>query len=332
VVAGGPKSSLLRRETAPKEYLPTHNEEDEPRHEWVLPASQMDVVLPLHTPNCITTFVINGLNKFFGPRRILVATRSEHCAHVESLASNVVCIDESKIVPGVTLQSTQHILASLDEKRNETVGFGGHSIEGWYLQQFVKLGIAESSSHSLSLSPPLSQTYLAWDADMILLKQFHAFDVDGRIQIMGGGDRVCGRRNPCDYDTSYTLLVQKPCFDSSFGHGQVAHHMVMYRPYVLEMLTAFKGATASWASRVLETACKDLAKCDCGFSEYHSMASWLKATHPHAVVDVPPQFTRITPTSKAGNCCPSEADLAKARNAGKLFAGFERGGCNDIAP
>lgn len=294
---------------------------------WVIPASEMDVVMPLHKPTCIIKDVIRNLNMFFGPRRILIATRSDHCPDVEHLAHNVICIDESKVVPGLSLEAIKNMKVMQQNGSNSwRGGFGDHTIAGWYLQQFIKLGIAESSSLP---GEGLSQTYLVWDSDMVLVNKFEPFDKQGRIPLMAGGDAVCvASRHVCDYWTTYKALVNEPCSDSPFSQGSVrngyvSHHMVMYKPFVLEMLEAFKGSDRSWFHRVVSSACdRGLRECECGFSEYHSMASWLKARHAHAIVDVPAAFDR-----EVTKCCPSEGYLKLSGNAGRLFVGFEQGAC-----
>merc|ERR1719456_2021024 len=97
--------------------------------------------------------------------------------------------------------------------------------------------------------------------------------------------------DPCPYGHTYRDLTGHKHVAAPGNKGYVPHHMVMHKVFLQEMLHAFGGGQ-DWMWRILETACngRDVSRCQCGFSEYQSYATWMKVHHPHAVVDLAENF------------------------------------------
>jgi hypothetical protein len=52
----------------------------------------------------VTRLAIAALNQYVGPRRIVFITGTEaKCVKLRAMASNVQCIPEDTLIPGVTL-------------------------------------------------------------------------------------------------------------------------------------------------------------------------------------------------------------------------------------
>jgi hypothetical protein len=94
-------------------------------------------------------------------------------------ASNVECIPEDVLIPGVTKEAVDAQL-----KRNYGAdgedSYLGREMSGWYLQQLLKLGAA---THVPNLSP----TFLVWDPDMIVLWPMRLL---GAQSLVSGSNRV----------------------------------------------------------------------------------------------------------------------------------------------
>lgn len=71
-------------------------------------------------------------------------------------------LDEDEILEGLSFEAVKGCLSSLDAFTNNT---------GWYLQQFIKLGISRICKN---------EYYLVWDADTIPLNPIPFFDKNGR--------------------------------------------------------------------------------------------------------------------------------------------------------
>ena len=80
----------------------------------------------------------------------------EICPYLRSLAKNIICLDENEVIPGVTYSS----LSERGEKLKQIGQKEGSTESDWYLQQYLKLGVALHVKD-------LSEYYLVWDADNI---------------------------------------------------------------------------------------------------------------------------------------------------------------------
>lgn len=307
--------------------------------------AEMDVIVPVHRTSCVVEKAIQHLNKYFGPRRILVATNASNCPTLVNHATNVQCFDEDALMPGLTKRNIAlriHDLRQKTNRRRKTAeqskilnmhitGNGGHSTAGWWLQQFVKFSFVNTP---LLADFPLSETFLIWDSDLILLDHFDAINADGRMPLMAGGKAHALIGDVCPYGYSYRALTGHDTAIAPGNRGYIPHHMVVHKPFLVEMLQAFQGKSVDeWFWRIMDAACgtENMARCTCGFSEYTSYATWVKAHHPEAIVDIAENFTRVTGPD---TCCPLEADklLQMAHNqkgGGRpfLFVGLEQGGC-----
>jgi hypothetical protein len=312
--------------------LEAAKQQAEPRIEVKrLSNAEVDVIMAVRRPSCVVEKAVEGLNKHFGPRRILVATAATNCPTVEGYGRNVLCFDENAVLPGVTLREIAVRIEalksqfrpnkSLDWLLHRPGGSGGHSVAGWWLQQFLKLGFASSP---LLANQPLSEAFLLWDSDMVLLDHFDAFTPSGKMPLMAGGKMHKMHGDACPYGHTYKSLTGHKHIAAPGNKGYVPHHMVMHKAFLQGMLHAFGGQ--NWMWRVLGSACdgRDVSRCQCGFSEYQSYATWMKMHHPYAVVDLAENFTRA---SSPYSCCPLTDAQMKKLGAQQLFVGLEQGGC-----
>merc|ERR1719440_1348222 len=203
-------------------------------------------------------------------------------------------------------------------------GAGSHTLAGWYLQQFLKMGVAESTE-----ALGLSENYVLWDSDMVLVRDFCPFNAQGQVNLMEGSYNA---QNMCNrfYEQTFEKLTTLQYVYSQTGAGLTSHHLVVNRKIMREML-ATMGQGRNWSTAILEASCPDLEHCGCGFSEYGSYASWMKHRHATDIKEVPRQFKRLQEEIKPPRCCPEQYAeyLKKQAEDGVIFVGFERSCAED---
>ena len=291
-----------------------------------------DVVGLAVKPTCVNALAVRSLNRFLRPRAITVVAPSEaQCAHFRAMAANVRCVLEDAVVPGVTKAAVE---ARLRERYGAAGAgsFSGRANAGWYLQQFVKLGAARHL-------PGLSEDFVLWDMDMILLREPRVFEE------APGGARAyvfnTGGYDASDYAGAYERLVGRELENAPDGSSFVTHWMAVHRPWMEELLRAFAGGAAAgepggdqWPWRILDAVGRE--RVHKGFSEYASYASWVRQRHPEAMRLQPKNWQRHPPGGRyfvslqrllhpSGLCCPSGYLLDLMRARGNVFMGFEIG-------
>lgn len=231
----------------------------------------VDVVGVLVKPSCIAAESIKSLNRYLQPRVIhLITPSAASCSILEALAANVLCHAEDDIIPGVTKEKVeQHLQMHLG--LNISNMYRGRSPGGWYFQQLLKLG---SALHVAGLT----EYYLVWDMDMILLRppRLLATSPEGiKVVVNIGGAMAEG------YRSSFRNLFDREVEIASDGSSFVTHQMVVHKPDLLQFLSALShggNSTDSWVWKILGAV--DPSSADLGFSEYATYQSWVKQNLP----------------------------------------------------
>lgn len=199
-----------------------------------------------------------------------------------------------------------------------------------YHQQFLKLATAEIAERL-----ELSENYVIWDSDMLLLRDFCPFNSKGRINFMEGPARPDTPREKTILDVchanagkSFTHLTGLNYANAwrKNGVGYTPRHMVVNRQSMADLLNAIHTRSAKanshWSTAILEAACPTLQACVCGFSEHGSYASWMKTTSPSLVAEVTRQEGPSAFPSHKSPCCPYEYSFATETKQGLLAAEF----------
>jgi len=323
-----------------------------------LSASQAGVVVDVVSvsvkPTCVTLRAVAALNKHLGPRSIHVVTGAEEqCSVFRRHGGNVECWLENALLPGVSKDTVARYL----ERRfglqgNGEVEFNGRHLAGWYLQQLLKLGAAEAI-------PGLSEYFVVWDLDMLLLRPMKLFQpdpLDGhlRLRVNIGGAHSRG------YDSSYSNLFGRRLETASDGSSFVTHWMLVHKPMMVEFLadvlkhgelseegvaTATAALPLAWAWRILESVQEEHLMQ--GFSEYASFVSWVRQRYPSVqAVATRRDWLRhplggraviqlLRHTSASGLCCPNAVHIWLTVLLGYQYTGFEIGhteGCGYTDP
>lgn len=163
----------------------------------------------------------------------------------------------------------------------------GRHVAGWYLQQFLKMWAGHFVEN-------LSEHYLVWDMDMLLVRNLEVFKNTGKKS--GGFSwktivNIGGATNP-GYEYSYHTLTNRSMEFAPDGTSFVTHWMVVYQPHMNEFLTEIIPPTRSdridiplattssteWVWKILDSLLP--TNVETGFSEYASYISWVKQNYP----------------------------------------------------
>jgi len=267
----------------------------------------MDVIIPALKPTCVTKSVLDGIQRYIKPRRILIITvDDDRCKAFAKMASdlnldvNLECVIQDTIFPNLTHAHVSDYFRQAHGKQERYDEDFGDKRSGWYFQQFLKMGVSQHL-------PSLSEHYLVWDSDMVILRPMEVLRDNTRAVVHIGGHILP------TYDATYKRLfgVQPASY---YEHTQkksfIAHHMVVYKPYMLELLGnlslryseaapsgeiqgKFRGNSGnfqgfrkdSWPYHVMDQASAGVGRGSMpvyGFSEYSTYISWTKQHYPES--------------------------------------------------
>ena len=328
--------------------------------------SPMDVVGIAVKPTCVTEFSIEKLNELLKPRLIHVFTPTESkCELFRGMASNVRCYTDGEVVPGVSKKTVEDALVStFGAAYTDYVKKSGKKMTGWYLQQvsgvqpsraplsiviqadrppsstrtglssssitqFVKLGV------SRYLGERLTENFLIWDLDMIMMKPMEAFTSDPTPRaLVNVGGKIHIHKG---YELCYERLTNRTLEIAPDGTSYVTHSLSASKRHMEGLLREFEGEAGrdSWPWNIIRSIDPDYL--GYGFSEYASYVSYMIQNHPDEVkVKRRRTWTRYPPGASLGVaalklispnhlCCPTDSFLKLVKPLGYEFMGFEIG-------
>ncbi len=241
-----------------------------------------DLVMPVG-PNStgIGRIAVSSLLRFLKPDRIFLVAGTETLEAISRWKlSQLILLDEDTIVPGVKLQFLRDMLAAAGRDPNRA---------GWYIQQFVKMGMAHRDD--------VHEHYLVWDADTVLLRPLELYTDSGQVLIPSWGIPMLEY-----YRAMAERLLGQPV-DS--GVSCIREQMMFRKSWMLELLERIEAvgtAGESWAIRIMRDSHKrsdpeNWARYqvrgflkdyngiwDFGFSEFELYAVFLRLYHPEEVL------------------------------------------------
>lgn len=199
----------------------------------------------------LRNFVINGDDTVF----IITKNKNTRFFSKQWIWNNkVVFIDENKLVEGLTFSSLQKVISS---------HFVYEEKAGWYLQQFLKMGFAESEY--------AKDYYLIWDSDTIPLHCIPIVSPIGKYYFAAKTEY----HKPY-FDTMERLLGFGKQVDYSF----IAEHMVIDVKYMRELIEKIGDASIDgnyWFEKIINAS----SKTDVGtFSEFETYGSFCNKYYP----------------------------------------------------
>ena len=98
-------------------------------------ANPLDVVgLALHA-TCVVRESVRGLNEHVRSRTIYIITKSD-CDTLRTFASNVVCLLEDSVIPGLSKAGVAYHLEERMKGTDADSIFKGRNLSGWYSNSF----------------------------------------------------------------------------------------------------------------------------------------------------------------------------------------------------
>lgn len=199
------------------------------------------------------------------PRKIFVITGRANFDYFQQHLRgnrNIELVDEGKLVPGVDLD----LLKTYFSEKNLPTGRAG-----WYLQQFLKMGLCQLDE--------VSDHYLIWDSDTVMLKPIDFFDEKGRVLI-----NPTKRYIKSYFDLTNSLLDFDKCVDFSF----VSEHLMVNKRYMQELiqLIAELGKGDPWPLVIMNNV-NDEHLPKAGFSEFETYGTFVHMNYPDSYVSRP---------------------------------------------
>ncbi len=220
-----------------------------------------DIIIPIKTSlvPLVIEKTIPAILSYVPHRKIYLITKKDNFFVLSNAFSQKIeLLDEDKVVKGLTLKKVQECLEQKEANPKRA---------GWYFQQFLKLGIAQSDK--------ISRRYLIWDADCIALRKLPSFTDENKV--------FCDTTNEYNqpyFDTIENLIGIKRQVNYSF----ISEHFVFDKKIVLKLLNEIsEGVKSNWWVDILDKVSpKDLSFS--AFSEYELYGNYLAKYYPTSFV------------------------------------------------
>lgn len=285
---------------------------DCPMYDCVTRRGTMDFIVHLTSVDCWADIMIRRLLQFASPRRIITIAEKTICDKVKATkwpvpGIKVECRDQDTLIPKVSFADIQTWVSKrfLGKvlKTNQTKNQTGKVVDAAKVmfKQFLRMGIVEATDKLR-----LSENYVVWDSDMVLIRDFCPFNNQGQTNFMEG---ILGPDNACQrgYQVAFQELIgEKYRFSDGAYKAYNPHHMVFNATVMKSFLQTIKKRhnAVHWSTPMMEASCKTLDNCTCGFSEYGSYASWIKNSNPAVFAEIATQY-RVQCKTKT---CPTNLD------------------------
>ena len=218
-----------------------------------------DVIMPVSAKhNDIACLSITSLMQYVMPRRIYVITSKDNFHSFERLQKNypIITLDENNLIPAVNLQSIEEFIENEGQDRKRA---------GWYFQQFLKM--------SACFLPGISDYYLIWDADTIMLNHIRFLNDKNQILI-----KPSSEYHPPYFETYNRLLGKTRSVKFSF----ISEHFFINTAYMKELIAAIEEHSTEerhWVWKTLD-AIEPKHLSSSGFSEYETYGNFVNTLHP----------------------------------------------------
>lgn len=198
--------------------------------------------------------------KNLDPVRVYIITNSSMAKYLPEQVKNCdICeiLDENRIIDGLSYNIVDSIIKV--QKRH-------HTKAGWYFQQFLKIGFAQSNYCD-------TDYYLSWDSDTIPLKSISFFDDDTypyftmkseyHKPYFDTMERILsiGKTNPCSY---------------------IAEHMMFNKTIVCELISKIMESGVrgdTWYEKILNSLTPEEIS-PFSFSEFETYGTYCYTFHP----------------------------------------------------
>ena len=236
--------------------------------------------------NSIATKAIESLCVFSQVKNIYVITRMENFSVFQKLQDAgfpIILLDERVLIEGVNLLTLQNYF----RQRSASL-----SRASWYFQQFLKMAICYRKD--------ISDYYLIWDGDTVVLQPINFFDLEGRILV-----NTKPKQHMPMIQVMHTLLG----LQQKLGFSFISEHFMVNKQYMKDLIKRIElrfPQKESWVFAILELI-DDENLGRSGFSEYETYGNFLHSTYPESYVYRPLKSLRSG--SKRYGQFPNQFDL-----------------------
>jgi hypothetical protein len=239
----------------------------------------IDFVVPLCKNNMIIRTTIESIVYNYHPRNIYIITNSKDCIHLESNSKKwdigntcIIIVNEEDFFIknyGLTKHDIEQYYTFIDDDSREF---------GWWYQQILKLGAYKQIEN-------LSDPYVVWDSDLIVLQKWDLFDAsDGIYKFAILQECSKNEFNKNEYSKSIQNLIGLESIEPPIEGTFVPHHFIMHHN-VLERLVSFieeSHGHDSWIKIIMS-----LSKTYYRFSEYKCLATFMQTYFPELLLFYP---------------------------------------------
>ena len=238
--------------------------------------SEVDFLVPLNQVGLITRSVLEALELFYKPRKIIVVTSKKEADILRNLTIHwdinhlELIHEEDFFKPNFNL-SFEEIIEEYDITR----GFQQRE-PGWWIQQLIKLGAATQIDN-------LSPTYIVWDGDLVPTRRWKLCDYNDNREkifyfaILQGETR--SEFNSYQYASCMKALINMIPVVPNEGGTFVSHHMIFEKKRVTEMINLMIEHTGylniPWPKLLMSFSRKFYR-----FSEYKTYSTFMINKHP----------------------------------------------------
>lgn len=199
--------------------------------------------------------------KNLDPVRVYIITDSSVAKYLPKQVKNCdICeiLDENKIIDGLSYNIVDSIIRV--QKRH-------HTKAGWYFQQFLKMGFAQSDYCD-------TDYYLSWDSDTIPLKRLSFFDDDAHPYFT----------MKSEYHKPYFETMEKILnIGKTNSCSYISEHMMFNRYVMDEMIDKIMHSDVKgdmWYAKIMYSLVPESVS-PFSFSEFETYGSYCKVYHPN---------------------------------------------------
>ncbi|ABM72913.1 Hypothetical protein P9515_17061 [Prochlorococcus marinus str. MIT 9515] len=175
--------------------------------------------------------------------------------------NSLIILDEDKIIPNIKLTDVANTLREYGGKAERA---------GWYFQQFLKMNI--------SRYPNLSEYYLIWDSDTVMLKKIKFFDESNKLII----------NTSKEFHKPYFQTIKNFGLLKTNNFSFISEHMLINSKIMNDLISLIEKANSknlSWVKTVISQINKEhLNETGSGFSEFETYGTYLSKYHPNSFV------------------------------------------------
>lgn len=266
---------------------------------------QYDVVIPYGGKALsIAIQAVRNIEKFCPYQKLYIVTDKKNFWHFKYLGvRDLIILDEDALIPGVTCENIQDYLHQNGAWPRKF---------GWYFQQFIKM--------AMCLYDNISEYYLIWDSDTIMLRPIRFFTDDEKI--------ILAKETEYHYPyfETYERLLDLP---KTVEHSFITQYMMVKSSFMRELIERIKEnafLTGKWVWKIMETI--NVKHLDLGgFSEYETYGNFVSTFYSDSVISR--HIPLLRNASKMFALYPNKYDLYRLSHR-YACAAFERRGWNPV--